>query len=63
MPTFFFYGPKIEKEKRKEMVKAITTAASAATGVPERSFTIYLRESDHENVSVGGELLSERSHS
>ncbi|MCR3922415.1 MAG: tautomerase family protein [Firmicutes bacterium] len=61
MPTFFFYGPKLETERKKEMIKSITEAASKATGIPERSFTIYLQETQHENVSVGGKLLSERS--
>lgn len=60
MPTFFFYGPKLEPEKKKIMLKEITAAASKATGIPEKSFTIYLRETQHENVCVGGELLSER---
>ena len=60
MPTFFFYGPKLEDAKKKVMVKAITEAASIATGIPETAFTIYLRESQHENVSVGGKLLSDR---
>ncbi|MGI6659582.1 MAG: 4-oxalocrotonate tautomerase DmpI [Dethiobacteraceae bacterium] len=61
MPTFFFYGPKIELDKKKIMIKEITAAASKATGIPEKSFTIYFRETQHENVSVGGELLSERN--
>ncbi|HZK25496.1 MAG TPA: 4-oxalocrotonate tautomerase DmpI [Oscillospiraceae bacterium] len=60
MPTFFFYGPSLELEKKRTMIKEITAAASKATGIPEKSFTIYLRETQHENVSVGGKLLSER---
>jgi len=60
MPTFFFYGPKIDENKRKELVKSITEAASKATGIPENAFTIYLRETELENVSVGGKLLSDR---
>ena len=60
MPTFFFYGPKLEVEKKREMIKTIPAAASKATGIPEQSFTIYFRETQLENVSVGGQLLSER---
>jgi len=59
MPTFFFYGPKIEEDKKKELVKTITEAASKATGIPEKAFTIYLMATEHENVSVGGKLLSD----
>ena len=60
MPTLFFFGPKIEENKKREFVKTITEAASKATGIPENAFTIYLRETELENVSVGGKLLSDR---
>ncbi len=59
MPTIFFYGPKLEKEKRKEMIKEFTNTASKLTGVPPKSFVVYLRESNPEYVGVGGELLED----
>ena len=61
MPTIFFYGPKLEKEKKKELIKSFTVAASQATGLPEQAFVVYLREADREDVGVGGELLSEKT--
>ncbi|MCW3489574.1 4-oxalocrotonate tautomerase DmpI [Dethiobacter alkaliphilus] len=61
MPTIFFYGPKLEKDKKKELIKSFTESASRATGLPEQAFVIYLREADKENVGVGGELLSEKT--
>lgn len=60
MPTIFFYGPKLEKEKRKELVKSFTETASRLTGIEKRAFVVYLKESDPECVSVGGELLCDR---
>lgn len=60
MPTIFFYGPKLEKEKKKEMIKRFTEAASEATGIPKQGFVVYLREASKEDVGVGGELLSEK---
>ncbi|EEG77014.1 4-oxalocrotonate tautomerase DmpI [Dethiobacter alkaliphilus] len=60
MPTIFFYGPKLEKDKKKELIKSFTESASRATGLPEQAFVIYLREADKEDVGVGGELLSEK---
>lgn len=60
MPTIFFYGPTLEKEKKKEVIKSFTQAASQATGLPEHAFVVYLREVDAEDVGVGGELLSEK---
>jgi len=60
VPTIFFYGPKLTKDKRRELIKSFTDAASQATGVDRKSFTVYLRETSHEDVGVGGELLEDR---
>jgi len=60
MPTIFFYGPELPKEKKKELVKSITDSASKVTGIPPASFTVMLRPTSQENVGIGGELLSER---
>ena len=60
MPTIFFYGPKLDKNKSREMIKSFTDTASKLTGVEKSAFEVYLMESSHENVGVGGELLSDR---
>jgi 4-oxalocrotonate tautomerase len=60
MPTIFFYGPRLEKEKKREMIKSFTETASRVTGIEKSAFVVYLRESSPENVGVGGELLEDR---
>jgi 4-oxalocrotonate tautomerase len=60
MPTIFFYGPKLDREKSKEMIKSFTETASRLTGIEKSAFVVYLRESTPENVGVGGELLEDR---
>ena len=60
MPTIFFYGPKLDKEKSRELVQSFTETASRLTGIEEQAFVIYLRESTHDAVGVGGELLEDR---
>ena len=60
MPTIFFYGPKMEKEKKKEMIRSFTETASSLTGIDKSAFVVYLQESNPENVGVGGILLEER---
>ena len=60
MPTIFFYGPKLDKDKSREMIKSFTDTASKLTGIDESSFVIYLRESSHDNVGVGGKLLEDK---
>ncbi len=60
MPTIFFYGPELETEKKKELIRSFTQKASELTGIPEAAFVVYLRSSSPEEVGVGGELLSDR---
>ena len=60
MPTIFVYGPKLEKEKKRDMIKSFTETASRLTGIEKAAFVVYLRESNPENVGVGGELLEDR---
>ena len=59
MPTIFFYGPKLEKEKRKIMIQEFTETASRLTGIDRSAFVVYLRESVPEEIGVGGELLED----
>ncbi len=47
MPTIFFYGPELEKDKRKP-------------GIEEAAFVVYLRSTDPGSVGVGGVLLEDR---
>jgi 4-oxalocrotonate tautomerase len=60
MPTFFFYGPELEVEKKRELIKSVTETASRLTGIDKSAFVVYLRPSSPENVGVGGELLRDR---
>ncbi len=59
MPTIFFFGPKLDKEKKKEMIRSFTETASRLTGIEKSAFVVYLRESTPEDVGVGGELLED----
>lgn len=60
MPIIFFYGPKMEKEKRKELIKSFTEATSRLAGVDQRAVIVQLTETDPAYVGIGGELLEER---
>lgn len=59
LPTIFFYGPELDREKKKEMISSFTQTASKLTGIAESAFVVYLRPSGPENVGVGGQLLEE----
>ncbi len=60
MPTIFFYGPELDDEKKKELIKSFTDSASRLTGIDKSAFVVYLRPSSPDNVGVGGELLKDR---
>ncbi len=59
LPTIFFYGPDLEKEKRRELIRRFTQAASELTGIDQSAFVVYLRPSDRDRVGVGGQLLED----
>jgi 4-oxalocrotonate tautomerase len=50
----------MEQEKKRELVRSFTEAASKATGIDKSAFVVYLRKSMPDEVGVGGELLSDR---
>ncbi len=60
MPTIFYYGPDLDKDKKRELVRTFTKAASDATGINESAFVVYLRPTTPDTVAVGGELLEDR---
>ena len=60
MPTIFFYGPELDVEKKREIIKSFTETASRLTGIDKSAFVVYLRPSSTDMVGVGGELLSDR---
>ena len=60
MPTIFFYGPELDYEKKKELIKSFTETASRLTGIDKSAFVVYLRPSSPDRVGVGGELLKDR---
>ena len=60
MPTIFFYGPRLDKEKSREMIKSFTETGRRLTGIDKSSFVVYLRETSHDSVGVGGELLGDK---
>ncbi|NLA05313.1 MAG: 4-oxalocrotonate tautomerase [Firmicutes bacterium] len=60
MPTIFFYGPSLPREKKTKLIRDFTEAASEATGIAKSAFVVYLQKTDPSEVGVGGELLADR---
>ena len=60
MPIITLEGPKLDKDKKKEIIKGFTDVASKVMpSVPKQAFVVLLKENSQENVGVGGELLSD----
>ncbi len=61
MPLIAVEGPKIpEIERKRELVKKLTDAASEVYGIKRGHIIVLIRENAPENVGVGGELLADR---
>lgn len=60
MPTIFFYGPALPREKKSELIEGFTKTASEATGIRKEAFVVYLQETAADQVGVGGVLLEDK---
>jgi 4-oxalocrotonate tautomerase len=47
------------KEKKAQLVQALTEAASSVTQIPADKFIVFIKEMERENIGVGGKLLSD----
>lgn len=62
MPNISLSGPKIpDLKKKRELVKALTEAAAKAYDLPAETIVVVITENAPENVSVGGELIVDRT--
>lgn len=59
MPLIIFEGGPMDLAKRKALIKELTDAAARVTGIGAPAFTIYIHENEHDNIGVGGKLLTE----
>jgi len=58
MPTIMVEGPKIEVEKKRQLVKKLTEAAVEVYGI--KHITVIIRENPPENIGTNGQLLADR---
>lgn len=63
MPSITIEGPKINDiEKKRSLVKELTDAAVKAYGLPAQVIVVLIKENTPDNVSVGGQLISDRKN-
>jgi 4-oxalocrotonate tautomerase len=57
MPTVIIEGPRISLEKKRSLVRKLTTVVASAYDWPLENIVVILRENPDENVARGGRLL------
>ncbi|MCK4463213.1 MAG: tautomerase family protein [Candidatus Omnitrophica bacterium] len=63
MPNATIEGPKIDNlEIKRVLMKAITDALEKAYSLPRQTYIALIKENFPENVSVGGQLISEKTN-
>ena len=46
------------QKKKEELIKSLTEAAVACTGIPAQSFTILISELEGDNIGIAGRTLT-----
>ncbi len=63
MPSATIEGPKIDNlEIKRVLMKEITDALEKAYSLPRQTYIVLIKENLPENVSVGGQLISEKTN-
>lgn len=60
MPVITLEGAKLSKEQKAKLAKELTASAAKIMNAPEQAFIVLLKENEHENIGVGGTLLSDK---
>lgn len=59
MPVITIDTGMMTREKKEQLVKALTRNASEITGIAEEKFIVLINEMERDNIGVGGKLLSD----
>ncbi|ABB14680.1 MULTISPECIES: 4-oxalocrotonate tautomerase DmpI [Carboxydothermus] len=59
MPVIQIDAGPMSKEKKAELIKNLTDAASSTLNIPPQAFIVIIRENSLDNVGSGGKPLAE----
>lgn len=59
MPVIQIDAGSMSKEKKADLIKALTDTASSILGIPTQAFVVIIRENPPDNIGTGGKQLSE----
>ena len=60
MPVVTVETPALAAAVKRALITSLTRAAAEATGYPEASFIVIIRETPADAIGIGGVPLSER---
>jgi 4-oxalocrotonate tautomerase len=59
MPNITYEAVQVTKEKKSELIRALTKTAAEITAIPETLFTVLIKEYPVDNWGIGGRPLEE----
>lgn len=60
MPVITLEAAHLTREQKRQLVREFTESASRIMQMPADLFYVFLKESDPDNIGVGGTILSDR---
>lgn len=60
MPHITVKGPPVSVDVKRDLVRGLTEAASAAYGIPKEKFMVHIGEYPRENSATAGVLLVDK---
>lgn len=60
MPVITLEAARLTREQKRQLVREFTESASRIMRMPADLFYVFLKESDPDNIGVGGTILSDR---
>lgn len=60
MPVITLEAARLTREQKRQLVREFTESASRIMQMPADLFYVFLKESDPDNIGVGGTILSDR---
>ncbi len=60
MPVINIEGPKMTKEQKSRLIRAIVIESSKILEIPEDAFVTVIKENEFDNIGNGTQLLSEK---
>lgn len=59
MPVITFEGGTLTTEQKRELIKRFTVVAAEVTKIPDKFYSVIVRELSEENLGVAGQTVAD----